>query len=163
MYVYSQLLWTFATVKTIMGISLDQYRRTIGSLNCAKYTSVPVCNSVSCCILVCCVVKLLMVIILLLALCNDIETNPGPNREKYFRIGLWNIRGIRANLSDLRIHLSSLYDIFCVSETMLSENVTNDQLAVNNYQSPIRRDRDHNGGGLLIYLSHKVLANCRVT
>ena len=86
----------------------------------------------------------------------------GSEQQKNFQIGHCNIRGIRANLSDLRIHLSSLYDIFCVSQTMLSENVTNDQLAVNDYQSPIRRDRDHNGGGLLIYLSHKVLAKRRV-
>ena len=103
-----------------------------------------------------------MVIILLLALCNDIEPNPGPKNEKYFRIGNCNIRGIRANLSDLRICLSPLHDIFCVSETMLSGNVTNDKLSAINYQSPIRRDRDHNGGGLLIYLSHKVLAKRRV-
>ena len=54
------------------------------------------------------------------------------------------------------------FTIFFVSETMLSRhlsgNVTYDELAINNYQSPIRWDWDHNDGDLLIYWSHKVLA-----
>ena len=46
------------------------------------------------------------------------------------------------------MHLTYQYDIFCISESMLFENIANIIIKINGYQIPFRRDRDHNGGGL---------------
>ena len=72
-----------------------------------------------------------------------------------------NIRGLRANFSDLQTSVSNLYDIICIQETMLSDNVNDDNLKIPGYQKPLRRDRDQNGGGLIIYLSNNIRAKRR--
>ena len=102
-----------------------------------------------------------VVIILLLILSNDIELNPGPLNTRNLSVGHCNIRGIRANLADLKVHLSTYYDMFCLTETMLSQPVGMGELKIKGYQAPVRRDRDHNGGGLMIYLSNNVHAKRR--
>ena len=106
-----------------MAVSLEQYRRAIGSFNGAKYILLPAINLLSrgakmSAFTLVCVVK-----ILLLILSNDIELNPGPLNTRNLNVGYCNIRGIRANLSNLKVHLSTYYDIFCSTETMLSQSV----------------------------------------
>lgn len=97
----------------------------------------------------------------MLVLCNDVELNPGPDRNNLFNIGHSNIRGIRSNLSDLKVKLGSVFDVFGVSETMIGDNVDSESLRISGYQSPLRRDRDNHGGGLLVYVSNNVTANRR--
>ena len=144
-----------------MGISLEQYRGAIGSYNCVKYTSVP-SNSIHYYFATLIGVSnlLIAIIILLLRLSNDIELNPGPDR-KNIRVCQINIRGLRANFSDLQTSVSNLYDIICIQETMLSNNVNDDNLKIPGYQKTLRRDRDQNGGGLIIYLSNNIRAKRR--
>ena len=102
-----------------------------------------------------------VVMILLLIPSNDIELNPWPLNTRNLRVGNCNIRGIRANLADLKVHLNTHYDIFCLIETMLSQAVGMTELKIKGFQAPVGRDRDHNGGGLIIYLSNNVRAKRR--
>ena len=144
-----------------MGISLEQYRGAIGSYNCVKYTSVP-SNSIHYYFATLIGVSnlLIAIMILLLRLSNDIELNPGPDR-KNIRVCQINIRGLHANFSNLQTSVSNLYDIICIQETMLSNNVNDDNLKIPGYKKNLRRDRDQNGGGLIIYLSNNIRAKRR--
>ena len=87
---------------------------------------------------------------------------PVQTAENIFKLGIATSEVLEQICPILESILAPFTIFFYVSETMLSANVANDQLVVNNYQWPIRRERDDNGGGLLIYLSHKVLAKRRV-
>ena len=108
------------------------------------------------CLILMVLVNIGAVIALLLILSNDVEFNPGPDKHKPFKIGHNNIRGLRSNFVDLKVMLSSMFDIFCISETMLSSHVENSTIRIPGYQMPLRKDRDHNGGGLLVYISNNV-------
>ena len=143
----------------VMGMSLDQYRGAIGSFNNVKFILVPATNFCACAAWVSVSNVLITVIVLLLLFSNDIELNPGP--RKHYTVGHCNIRGIRAKLSDLRVHLTYQYDIFCISESMLSDNIPNNIIKINGYQIPFRGDRDHNGGGLLTYFSNNMMVKHR--
>ena len=119
-----------------MGILLEQYRGAIGSYNCVKYTSVPSNNIHYYFATLIGVSNLLIAIIILLTrLSNNIELNPGPYR-KNIRVCQINIRGLRANFSDLQTSVSNLYDIICIQETMLSNNVNDDNINIPGYQKP---------------------------
>ena len=144
-----------------MGISLDQYRRAIGSFNCFKHRLLSGTNCMGTCLILMVLVNIGAVIALLLILSNDVEFNPGPDKHKPFKIGHNNIRGLRSNFVDLKVMLSSMFDIFCISETMLSSHVENSTIRIPGYQMPLRKDRDHNGGGLLVYISNNVSATRR--
>ena len=144
-----------------MAVSLEQYRRAIGSFNGAKYILLPAINLLSRGAKMSVFTLMCMIIILLLILSNDIELNPGPLNTRNLSVGHCNIRGIRANLADLKVLLTTYYDIFCLTETMLSQSVGMGELKIKGYQTPVRRDRDHNGGGLMIYLSNNVRAKRR--
>ena len=51
----------------------------------------------------------------------------------------------------------SSYDIICVSETKLNQNILNQDLELHGFHLPIRKDREeNNGGGLLIYIKRNV-------
>ena len=129
-----------------LGMSLDQYREAIGSFNNVKFILVPASNVRACAAWVSVSNVLITIIVLLMLLGNDIQLNPGPGN--HFTVSQCNIGGIQADLSDLSAsHLSVRY-IF-ISESTLSENIANDIIKINGYQIPFRRDRDHNGGGLL--------------
>lgn len=144
-----------------MGISLDQYRGAIGSYNCVKFTSVPASSVYSHLVFASCINILLSVVLLLLRLSNDIELNPGPT-TKNISICQINIRGLRSNFSNLLSSVSNLYDIICIQETMLSNKVNIDSLKICGYQTPFRRDRDQNGGGLIVYLSNNIKGKRRL-
>ena len=136
-----------------MGISLDQYRGAIGLFNCIKHGRVHVSNQPLCFATLLSVFNCIaLVILLVLILSNDIEINPGPMSPNLLKIGHCNIRGIWVNFHDLLIHLTTAYDIFCISETMLSSRVRCDSLKIKGYQEPVRKDRTQHGGGLLVYM-----------
>lgn len=139
-----------------MGVSLEQYRRAIGCFRRVKYGLKCCLAILSICAAVASLINLSLVIFLLIILCNDIEKNPGPDKGKLFKIGHCNIRGLRSNFSDLKVSLKTYFDIFCISETMLSNTVKTENIRIPGYQLPLRKDRNYNGGGLLIYVSNNV-------
>ena len=67
-----------------------------------------------------------------------------------------NINGLR-NKIDLLSAEPSEYDIICVSETKLSDNIETKNLEINGFHQPIRRHRRfNNGGGLLVYIKSNI-------
>ena len=93
---------------------------------------------------------------LLLLLCMDVHTNPGPaiNTLSIFHI---NIRSIRNKLSYL-CDIGSDYDVICVTESHLDNNVDSAELSIEGYSSPFRKDRNAHGGGVLVYVSNQLMA-----
>lgn len=61
-----------------------------------------------------------------------------------------NINSIRNKLDDIDNELSD-YDIICISETKLNNSIQTTNLMLNTYNTPIRKDRDINTGGGLIF------------
>ena len=48
------------------------------------------------------------------------------------------------------------YDILAFTETHLDGNVCNDDIMIENYDKPYRKDRTCHGGGLLIYINNNL-------
>ena len=84
-----------------------------------------------------------------------------PNKESYnnltsMKIAHLNINGLRNKIDILYAELAE-YDIICVSETKLSNQVETSTLEISGYNEPIRRDRQfNNGGGLLVYIKNNI-------
>ena len=78
-------------------------------------------------------------------------------------IGHLNINSIRNKFEALKLLLHGNIDIFVVSETKIDESFPISQFAIDGFTTPIRRDRNNEGGGLLIYIREdipcKVLKN----
>ena len=107
---------------------------------------------VSCC---CCFLNLfflryLLGIILLLA--GDIESNPGPNRNKFCNLLYCNIRGLYGNLNELSV-ASAKYDIICCSETLVSDRRHVSELLLPNFTRPLQllRNSIPRGQGMCVY------------
>lgn len=54
------------------------------------------------------------------------------------------------------------FDIACFTETHLDDNILDEQLELDGFNSIYRKDRNSFGGGVLIYLSNAVRASRRV-
>ena len=119
--------------------------------NCFKHRLLSGTNCMGTCLILMVLVNIGAVIALLLILSNDVEFNPGPDKHKPFKIGHNNIRGLRSNFVDLKVMLSSMFDLFCISETMLSSHVDNSTIRIPGYQMLLHQDRDHNGVFSSIY------------
>ena len=85
----------------------------------------------------------------ILSKCKTGNLNP----SKPFRIAFTNIRGLRANFSDLETYLfQASPDILAISETCLTSDVADDDFSVPGYL-PIKRKDSLNGKhGLAVYL-----------
>lgn len=93
--------------------------------------------------------------IILLMICMDVHPNPGPNSTSTIctlDIMHLNTRSIRNKINYIS-NLSDSYQILCFSETHLDDSVDTSSLKLDGFDMPIRRDRTHNGGGVMIYLS----------
>lgn len=91
-----------------------------------------------------------LLLLLLLIICMDIETNPGPTSE--LSIFNWNIRSLRNKLHILE-DVANEYHILCLTETHLDDSIQTSDVLLDNYSTPIRKDRNFAGGGVLIYVS----------
>ena len=93
-------------------------------------------------------------IIILLA-CMDVELNPGPLPADVNSLDIFhlNTRSIR-NKIDYLSDIVDSYQILCLSETHLEPNIHSDTLLFEGFDLPIRKDRTHNGGGVMIYMSN---------
>ena len=76
-------------------------------------------------------------------------------------IGFLNINSLRNKITDLKLVMEKcLPDIILViEETKLSSDFKTEIFLVNNYQKPIRRDRNEFGGGLMQFVRKGVVCN----
>lgn len=96
-----------------------------------------------------------MLLISLLIVCGDIESNPGPEgtpevQEKTLSIFHGNIRSLRNKLTYI-VDIIEDFDIVFFTETHLDGNILDSDLILSGYEVPIRRNRNANGGGIIMY------------
>ena len=83
--------------------------------------------------------------------CGDIHENPGPKRE--FGILYTNVRGLSANINDLRA-TSTKYDLILCSETIVSDFRHNSEIRIPHFNKPvhIRRNALPRARGMCAYV-----------
>ena len=75
-------------------------------------------------------------------------------------IGFLNINSLRNKITDLRLVMERcLPDILVIEETKLNSDFKTESFLINNYQKPIRRDRNEFGGGLMQFVRKGVVCN----
>ena len=75
-------------------------------------------------------------------------------------IGFLNINSLRNKIIDLRLVMERcLPDILVIEETKLNSDLKTEIFLINNYQRPIRRDRNEFGGGLMQFVRKGVVCN----
>ena len=85
----------------------------------------------------------------------DLHPNPCPNSDTISIFHL-NIRSLRSKISYLS-EIASEYDVLCLTETHLDENVASSELEIDGYSSDIiRKDRTAHGGGIALYATNKL-------
>jgi hypothetical protein len=95
-------------------------------------------------------------------LCGDIHPNPGPTIKPKIKLCHSNIRSIQNldKVDHIRCELSQDYDIITLSETWLSSRHTNNDLTLEGFQKPFRKDRPDNlgYGGVLAWIKSHIPA-----
>ena len=100
-------------------------------------------------------------IINLLIISGTVHPNPGP-RQPMLSLAHLNVRSFCPSAhgtSDKFIEISSCvlmnkFDIFAVSETWLHSRIPNNNLVIEGYHGPLRRDRTvGRGGGVAVYIA----------
>ena len=91
-------------------------------------------------------------------------SNGSPINTKNFTIFHYNINSITANgrleqLSDICsvLHL----DVLIITESKLDDTIPTNMITIPGYHDPLRRDRNRNGGGVLIYIAENLIFNHR--
>ena len=165
-----------------MGISIDQYRVSIGLFQkCifgSKTLSTIYFNLITIFILIyklgnffsriCyythslltlnfCNFQSLFIILMVLLQAGDIELNPGPETIHDLSILHLNIRSIRNKVEYIVDNFLD-FQILCFTETHLDANVSTDILFLSStFSTPYRKDRTNHGGGILAYLNSSLL------
>ena len=97
----------------------------------------------------------LIIIQLLLQTAGDIHLNPGPLcrvQPKELSIIHINARSLRRKLDLLDSEVTD-HDVITISETWLSADIKNNEISINGYHPPVRKDRsDDPHGGVTIYV-----------
>lgn len=114
---------------------------------------------------------------IILMLCGDIHPNPGPDEHVCSNLSVChaNMRSLKplniAEANEKVLHIEcefgKIMDIITISETWLTENDSDDNLTLNGYQNPFRRDRQaQNGtvgyGGVLAWVSNDIACKRRL-
>ena len=90
---------------------------------------------------------------ILLIIAGDVERNPGPELFNHTLFVLHqNIRSIRNKFEYIKDTFMD-YDILTFTETHLDGNVCIDDILIENYDKPYRKDRTCHGGGFLAYIN----------
>lgn len=77
-------------------------------------------------------------------------------KSSCIKIAHVNINGIRNKLDSVSAELSN-YDVICISETKLNSTIQTQDLEINGFKIPIRKDRQINsGGGLIIFIKNNL-------
>ena len=73
------------------------------------------------------------------------------------KIGCLNIRGLLGKIDELRfLVLECNFDIMGLCETFLDDNVADHEIIINGF-NVIMRDRNRDGGGVLLYIKEGIL------
>ena len=67
-----------------------------------------------------------------------------------------NINSIRNKLDQLKLAIIGNIDILVITETKLDETFSTANLMIDGFSKPYRRDRNCNGGGVLIYIREDI-------
>ncbi|CAC5397759.1 unnamed protein product [Mytilus coruscus] len=102
-----------------------------------------------------------MLLYSLLLICGDIESNPGPGGtpdplEKTLTIFHGNIRSLRNKLNYIT-DINEDFDIVFFTESHLDVNVPDLDISLFGFETPVQKDRNANGGGIIMY--YKSLIN----
>ena len=97
---------------------------------------------------------------------GDVEKNPGPEDDNIsdtassesfpvynanFSVVHYNVQSVKYKLDIIEPEFSN-FSVVALTETWLNELTTNQDLVMNNFQTPFRRDRDDSHGGILVYI-----------
>ena len=101
----------------------------------------------------------IFVIKMLLIISGSVEINPGPHVSKNLSFAVWNLDSLPARdfaRIPLIVSLQTTYDfdMFGVSESMLTENISNEDILINGFShDPFRSDKDSatRNGGVCMY------------
>ncbi|CAC5399737.1 unnamed protein product [Mytilus coruscus] len=101
------------------------------------------------------IVSFYMLLYSLLLICGDIESNPGPGGtsdppEKTLSVFHGNIRSLRNKLNYITDIIED-FDIVFFTESHLDINVTDLDISLLGFETPVRKDRNANGGGIIMY------------
>ena len=106
--------------------------------------------------------QLAVMLTLLLVVCGSVHPNPGPTYENCLQLCHVNMRSLQPHDSSTKLDelhsklcIDQCFDVICVTETWLDENITDDAVALPNYQI-FRKDRNRHGGGVAIYAHHSL-------
>ena len=77
-------------------------------------------------------------------------------RPKNVFLGHLNINSIKNKFESVWELIKDTFDIFLLSESKLDSSFPDDQLSIPGYRI-VKKDRDRNGGGLLLYINEDVL------
>ncbi|CAC5407456.1 unnamed protein product [Mytilus coruscus] len=96
----------------------------------------------------------------MLILAGDVESNPGPANtidisDQSISIFHCNIRSLRNKL-DYISNVIEEFDIIFFSETHLAPFITNEKIALPEFETPIRKDRNSDGGGVIMYYKSNI-------
>ena len=76
------------------------------------------------------------------------------------RIGSLNINNLKNKIIDFRVVIERcLPDVLVIEETKLTSDFQTESFLVNNYQKPLRRDRNEFGGGIMLFARKGVVCN----
>ena len=108
------------------------------------------------------------IISMLLFLAGDLELNPGPNDSpldvshniKDLSLCHINVQSLVHKVDLVAVELSC-HDIITISETWLDNSIENNDIAIPNFQPPIRLDRNRHGGGVAVYVKNNIPFNER--
>ena len=147
-----------------MSVSIDVYRAAIGLFNSPRLISISYFCSISDKFsLVGTLLIVLFIVALLITMANDVELNPGPFNSLKF--GHLNVRSL--NNQDKFDELSLIikdnnFHIFAISETWLSNDISNDNFNIVRYNSIMHLDRSHRtGGGVALFSIDSILLQRR--
>ena len=101
---------------------------------------------------------------LLLLLSGNIHTNPGPISNTTFKIVHINCRSLNKDNKLLIEAESDKFDVLTLSETWLKDIHTDEELMIDGFHKPIRRDRPNNigWGGVAVYVRNSHYCKHRV-
>ena len=106
----------------------------------------------------------LIIIQLLLQTAGNIHLNPGPlcrAQLKELSVIHINARSLRRKLDLLDSEVTD-HDVITISETGLSADIKNNEISINGYHPPVRKDRsDDPHGGVAIYVKNSLICKER--
>ncbi|MCG8078095.1 MAG: hypothetical protein JAY75_17890 [Candidatus Thiodiazotropha taylori] len=89
---------------------------------------------------------------------GDIEPNPGPATSYNGSITILhsNIRSLRNKLNFIKETFLD-FNILAFTESHLDASVTTENILLEQFDTPYRKDRTNHGGGVIIYVSNDLL------